>query len=575
MIRKSIIFSAIFFTTYLAHSSEVSYEVMDRFHKSRIDSIVKEYDLEKRAKITYSLLPGDEFKKSETAIIKLPGLLLDAISLNSVKKEVGLVEIMDALKNYKRKIVILKSSRINTQEIDVLKQALSDDIFLADVGEILVKPWSVEKIWYNDLKTSFKNNILTSPYAYLGLIVFLVISFLIFGLSSAILDGFKTVGKSIYDSVEQSMGGSGANGMSAVKNDEAAPLGGADGVSQFEVVDSDFGGGFDSQEVDFHSLLSLIVKTATQKPCEFKMKMWEIFPNVNDQLSLYIAFETELQTENMEVFSQMFNSIFKMGSSESSKLPNKDSSSGGVQSSLWHLRLSLTYMMVMPVDSKREGALDLILKNFQGQLDAIIAGSLSEHFKVMSYLFPKKVANSLNNLDEIDEKFTDQIIKFASTEQELRSPSDLDFKNFEKHLIENNYFLQDFSKEEKARDFDLLSRLSDHILFGNKEFSGEILNEFNKKVPNLNWIDLDKEDVHKNFIMSLAPDEAAHFVQHYDQIDLFREKLNTRTSSRLQDLILKSQNPNSVVSVKGLRTKIGMFYTYKVEEESNGLQSAA
>lgn len=569
---RNLLFTLVFLFGGIAQASFVSYEAIDAFHKSRLESVALEYNLDKRVQISYSLLPLKNTKKIKNEIVKLPGLFLDSLSLYPSKKEVGLIEIIEALGDYKRKIVILKSSRISDKEIDVVRQALMDELFISDSKSFEVKKWSTKKVWYNDLKTSFRDKVLTSPFAYLGLLAFLIISFLLFSLSSSILNGFKHVGKSIFDSVEKSMATAGFEPIA--ENNTALDSGGLNENSGNAVVEnSDMMSEAKGKAIDCHAILKLLSKALSVKPNELRFHLWDVFPSIQDQLSLYIAFETELGPENMEVFSKLFNSVFQIESgAENNAVKSK---SAGVQSALWQLRLRLTHLVVKPLDRNTEKIFGLFSENYSGQIDAIIDGSIKNHFKILSYVFEEKVNARISSLDEFEDEFSDQIMSYVTRGEDYKVPSDLDIRNFEQHLKANKCFLGKSAEKTNARDFSLLSKLSDRVLFAPGKMDEDRLELLNNHIPNFNWIDLSKTKSHKGFILSLTPDEATHFMTHFSNFEEFKLAVDTRTSSRLQELKIKSQNPESVRAVVGLRQKIGRFYTAPEAEKGDELQTAA
>ena len=158
-----------------AQASVVSYESIEKFHNKRISAIEKEYNLKDRIKITYSLSPILNKTKDGKEIINLPGLMLDSISLNAMRREVGLVEIIEDLKTYKRKIIFSKIPSVKSDELEQVQEAVKNELFFGSKENFVVKNWSGVG-GLDKFKESMYSNVLMSPKVYLGVFAFLIIA---------------------------------------------------------------------------------------------------------------------------------------------------------------------------------------------------------------------------------------------------------------------------------------------------------------------------------------------------------------------------------------------------------------
>ncbi len=160
-----------------SYGSNVSYKAIESFHETKINAIEKEYSLKNRMEISVSLAPKFTLTEDkDQKVIKLPGLLLDVVALNQVKEEIGLVEIIDALKDYKRKIVFLRGSKVSDKELKVVQQAVQDELFLENQNDFVVKEWSANTTISN-FRERLYSGVLISPKMYMSIMAFLIIAF--------------------------------------------------------------------------------------------------------------------------------------------------------------------------------------------------------------------------------------------------------------------------------------------------------------------------------------------------------------------------------------------------------------
>lgn len=565
---------ALIFLPNSVYASLVSYEAIETFHKSRVDAIIQEYDLDKRMKITFTLSPKSGKKNKEAQIIKLPGLLLDVVSLNAIKKEVGLVEIIEALKEYNRKIVILKSTDVSKKEVQVVQKAIQEELFIKSSKSFSVKEWTANT-GYQKFKSSLYSGILMSPKAYMGIFAFLVISFLIFSLASSIMNGFKHMGKSIYDSVEKSL----------TTNQNAVPMGTAafdepekdeqdkssesgEGSSR-EVIEE-----YNNVEIDCQAISNLLSLVYSQKPNELSFKMWDFFPEIEDQLNLYVTFESHLEEYIMNDFKDLFQRVFNVENSMSGHVELKPKAFNATQV-LWSLQVALTHLSVKPLDEKREKLFDVFSTNYQGQIDQIIDESISGHYKILNYLFPDRVMAKVENKAQIDEDLSRQIVEFLTISKSEREPSELELISFSNYLSENNYFADKSLDADEEQELSILSRLSDHVLFDSEKLNADKLAKLRLQIPNFSWLSSSDGKMHKQFVLSLTPEEAAYFINNYEGYSTFKGSLDSRTLSRMQEFRIRAKNDDSTKIILGLRKKIKYFYKPVENEGENEIIQAA
>ncbi len=530
-------------------------------------------------KISFSLAPLTGKKAKEGQIIKLPGLLLDSIALNAMKQEVGLVEIIDALKEYKRKIILLRSSSISDKELQVVQKAIQEELFVKSPKSFSIKNWS-GNTGYQKFKNSLYDGVLMSPKAYIGIFAFLVIAFFLFTLANSILNGFKHVGKSIYDGVEKNFSAGQYGGISPVgmqnfderdseEKEETRGSSGQDGTSSREVIEE-----YNDVTIDCPAILRLWSSVYSQKPNELGFKMWDFFPEVEDQLNLYVTFESYLEEFEMLEFKELFSKAFNVEKSMSGHVELKPKAFNASQA-LWGLQVALTHLSVKPYDEEREGLFGIFLENYQGQINQIINKSIQNHYKVLSYLFPERVLNKVRGQVQIDEELSRQILDFATLDKNERNPNELEIKAFRVYLSEHNYFVGGDVDAEEAVGLDLLSRLPDHILFDSEKMSVERMAELRRQIPNFSWLKSADKKIHKQFLLSLTPDEATYFMSKYEGFPAFKQDLDSRTMSRMQEFKIKSSNESSIKVILGLRKKIKYFYTPVEEERENEVIQAA
>jgi len=564
MMLKRAVLTFIFFFQTTAYASLVSYSTIESFHRSKIESLMEEYDLKERAKVTFSLSPINGVKNEKNDIVKLPGLLLDVISLNSVKKETGLVEIVDALKDYKRKITILKTSKTSDKEIAVLKQALTEELYLDSQENFNVKPWSNQKTWAKSFTSAFYQKVLLSPWALIGLLCFAVVSFLLYSMSTSILKGLSQLGKSIFDGIEKSIS---SRDLGEEPEENFNDLEASAAGLELENVDQ-IDGAFqneDFQNIDCSLVLKQMLQAQDVKPHEFNFRMLESFSKIEEQLNLYVFFEAGLKSQDLVSFDSLYKSVFK-AQPVSSHL-NLKKNSGDIKKTIWELRLTLTHLTVSPTDRVKEEIFSIVTKEYSGQIDKIIENLVMNHFNVLSYVFNNRIMHLLNHKKEIDEQLSIKVVNYIAQNDLSLPPTEVEIKSFERDLVKNSHFKNSETLFSNSEEMNIFKKLPDDLLFSKAGLGEEVKAALKTQIPNLSWVHSEDKNTSKRFLLSLTSDEAAHFVQNYGDYQNFKTSLESRVLSRLQELEIKSKNPNSSKAILGLRSKIGRYFVPPVQTE--------
>ncbi|MGH1468442.1 MAG: hypothetical protein ACRBBP_06145 [Bdellovibrionales bacterium] len=557
-----------------AFAGGVSFEVMQNFHDKRAVLLLQNYGLEREAEISVLLSPVDMelASKESNAKVRLPGLLLGGIESLDPQQAASVLGVIQALKEYKRSVTIVKKRSISDSDMKALQAGIREYLALRADEIINVKDSSFSlggalKNWRGDLGESVYTSFFKS-----NLWAWVPVSLLIlFAFSTFFASAFKSVFKSLGDSIERSAGIDSSGGASSDVNmngfDEIKPESGFSDVIETE-VDQVFA-------VEPLSILEKVLQLHVTSKFELFNILWSFLPSAEKQISFFEVISSEADLIQSDDFKEVFFEVFKLSPYAISNMKGENFLTG---KELARLHKSLVCAQLIDVDPVREKALSAVFPKHGGALEKIIEGSLEQFFSVIYYLFPEKVLETLAANPSISKKVSGKIAFHLASSKADVGPGELEIKSFVDFLDNDSFLQSDGVIALDDKTMRLLYSIPDSAIFVEDQWDERYKDHIMKVVPNVNWLTGSSSPLLKKFFLNITEEEMVYISSEHPNFDSLFESLDERGRLKVQEKISRGSKSELPVNILVLREKIKRVFKpleEKSEELSGELLNAA
>ncbi len=556
-------------------AAPVPFEKIQEFHDDRVKTLLSNYGVDQELDVAVLISPlnMETLNEPKKAVrVRLPGLLLGGIEAPEEELTVGVFEIIQALKDYKRSVTIIKKKNVSTEDVEALKAGIREYLALRENETIEIQNnifnlKAAMQNWKGDLEQSIYTSVFKSKFwAWVPLTLFVLFAFSFFFASA-----FKKVFKSLGESIEKSAG----DGAGAGSRGAEGSMSGFDDIS----ADSDFNDLVETEvdqlfEVDPLSILEKILALYGSAKFELFSILWNFLPSAEKQISFYELISAEADELQKQEFKDIFFEAFRV---TPSAILNMKAGTFLNGQELANLHKSLLCAQLMDVDPKREKVLSAVYPEHGGAVGKIIEASLEQFFNVVYYLFPNDVLSVLSAKPELSKNISGKVAFYFSKSEEERSPNDLDIKGFVSFLEDDESINGKGSVALDEKTVRLLYNIPDSAIFNEEQWSDDYKQRIMATVPNVNWIVSDNPFTLKSFFLNITDQEMRYIESEHPQFEHLFNSLDERGRMRIQEKISKAKRSVKIISVATLRAKIKkVFKPIKAEKvEVNEFTSAA
>lgn len=563
-----IFFMLLFGFVFQLEAKPVPFSEIQKFHEDRAQEILKNYGLSNKLDLSVLISPRSKeslnIEDKKKVQIRIPGILLGGIQEEEGPEQtIGIFEIVDSLKYYKREVSVIKKAKVSDEEMAALQSGIREFLSLQADEEIKVKDnifnfTEAMKNWQSDFKESIYTSLFKSSY-WIWIPVALLTLFLgAFLISLTFRKSFKGLGESIEKSsaAQESAAFSGRGDIF----DE-----GESGESDYEdlvetEVESNFG-------ADMEQVVAKIFKLYDKSKYELFNILWSQFPTEGKQIAFYEALVNATDPSLETKINAFFFEVFKIKSFHNINFGKEALN----PSEFSKLNKSLIYALLVEHNEKREKALSAIFPTYGDSLQGLIKSTVENFFQVVYFIFPDSVTKIIEKDQEMAKKLSSQIITMMSQPKENVEPQDIEIQKFINYVKSG-----DFKENEEVKlDSNikaLIKNLPDSEIFNSSIWPENIRKQIMKELPNINWIDTSDFARLKPFLLSLSDEEALYLSREYPNYDELFQALDERGQIRFNEKMQRANHDAKEVRIAHFRAKIKKFFVYK---ERNNVEDFA
>lgn len=542
-------FKRIFFIVILnaffvnsAFALRTDFESVRSFHDQEIDQLLKDYTLEESLTVRAEL-KRKEGELKEQKVVDIPGLYQKT-------GEADDRNIESVLNLYDRKFVIIKKREVADKEIELVKQALAERLYLPK-DTVFTTIDNLPNI--NNAVQNLKSDFLFGAYSTLiknGQFLWILIFSIGFIIALWVLAKvWKTKGEA---------------GPSELTISGGFPSGGAS--NSIENLDSSVGRGdmsismnnSDFETFNFTSLCQNINDSYIKTPGSTSAVLWKNLPDFQTQIQFFevLKIQTQVPNDIKEKTGDILNKIYDFEKRASRSMPLKKSR-GINKDILSAINVELAKLKFTKPNVELENCLQTIYPNHADRLGLMFQKAMDHHV-VLYKLFNDEFMSYLTSIkdDSVLSKI-DDLLTFDPVEDHASSDQYKAFSESIKNLSTQN----DDSHSKKSVNSKIV-----HMILGLSEYElakidGMKKNEDLKaEVPTVDWIVVDDLKMLKDFFSNLSGAEIKFLIDFDPKFNTALGAMDERAQFRFKERMNKEAS--MVLNWREFRHKIGKNYKY-------------
>lgn len=547
-----VIFNVILSTQ--AFALRADFESVRKFHNAEVDQLLKDYTLEDSLTIRMELKRKD-LELKDQKVVDIPGLYQKTGEVD----DRGLENILNL---YERRVVIIKKREVSEKEIDLVKQALMERLFLpketafTELDNIPTLDSAVKNLKSDFLFGAYET--LIKGGQFLWIIIF-SIGFIAAMWFLARVWKAKTVAGDGGGGSGSGSGGLGGSGS-----------GDSHGNSENNIQAEEFG--FEKElnissknskafeTLNFKSLCQNLEDCYKVLPGSTAFLMWKMLPDLYTQIQFYelIRIQNQVPDSMRETTYKILDSLFDFKYRAS-----KDNSSKKVkglsQEGLSSLSIELARLKFLEVNDLFEKSLQSVYPKSADNINQMFENLYLEHHLVLYKLYKESFINYISKIktDDVMKKI-DELIGFEPTKEH---PSDEKYKSFIEQASKLNL------NEEKTQHNSTINPKMLSMIYQMAEAelvkiealkSNESLKS---QIPTFDWIELDDLKMLKEFFSNLSGPEIKYLIEFDPKFNEAMNKLDERALFRFNERMKKEAH--MALDWRSFRDKIKKCYKYK------------
>lgn len=551
--KLSIVIIVNFVMATQAFALQADFESVRKFHDKEVEQLLKDYTLEQSLTVRMELKRKDGELK-EQKIVDIPGLYQKTGEVDDRKLEY-------ILNLYERRVVIIKKREVSEKEIDLVKQALMERLFLpkettfTELDNIPTLDSAVKNLKSDFLFGAYETLIRGGQF--LWIIIFSI------GFISAMWFLAK-VWKTKTGGGGEGGGGSGAGGVAPV-----AASAESHGNSENNIKADEFGFGKEMsissknskalEVLNFESLCVNIQDCHKALPGSTALILWQNFPDLYTQIQFYELIKVQSQVPN-EIRTSTFkilDSVFDFKTRAS-----KDSSARSArvisQEQLASLSIDLVRQKFMAAHDLYEKSLTAIYPKHADKLEKLFLNSYLDHHLVLYKVYKEHFIAYLAQIksDDVMKKI-DELIGFDPINAH---PSDDSYKAFAAHIdkVQSDAPDSEIDNQINPKMIEMIYQMSEADL--SKIETMKSNESLKSSIPNFTWIQLGDLKMLKDFFNNLSGPEIKYLIEFEAKYKEAMGKMDERALFRFNEKM--TNEANLKLNWRGFRDKIKRFYKY-------------
>lgn len=550
---KNIGFIAVFSLIFLnqAFALRTDFESVRKFHDQEIKQLLQDYTLEDSLTIRAELKRKDQELKDQK-IVDIPGMY----QKTGQADERGIENVLNL---YERKFVLIKKRVLGDKEVELVKTALSERLYLPKdtVFTTLDNTLNIDDAVQN-LKTDF----LFGAYKTLikgGQFLWIIIFSLGFILALWIL---ARVWKSKSE---------GAGGGELTISGGGLPSGESAPASKDSDSGKDMSISMSSSEFETFNFISLcqnINEAYEKSPGSTSQMLWQHLPDLQTQIQFYeiIKIQNQVDSTIRETTYDILDKIFSFEKRASLNLPRVQSKSIN-KNTLSTISVELARLKFIKPNPAVEKCFSGIYPLHADHLSILFAKAFDEHYIVLYKLYNEAFMSflSLKKDDSVLSKINDLL----TFDPDSDHASDEQYSAFAKFVseVKLNEDSDDKKKPVNEKIVHMIIGLSEPELQKIEAMKNN--EELKLKVPSFEWIKVDDSKSLKDFFSNLSGPEIKCLLEYDSKYNTALEAMDERAQFRFKERMNKEANMN--LNWREFRQKIKKHYEYQsavVNEES-------
>ncbi len=539
-----------------AFALKADFESVRKFHDKEVEQLLKDYTLEQSLTIRMELKRKDQELKDQK-IVDIPGLY----QKTGEADDRGLENILNL---YERRVVIIKKREVSEKEIDLVKQALMERLFLpketsfTTLDNIPTLDSAVKNLKYDFLFGAYETLIRGGQFLW---IIIFSIGFVFAMWFLAKVWKAKTVGGG--------EGGAGAGGAGGGAGIGSSSSGDNHGDAETNIQADEFGIGKEIninaknskafETLNFESLCLNIENSFKALPGSTTFTLWSNFPDLYTQIQFYELIKIQnqvpenIRTATYKILDQVFD--FK---NRASKLPRSRKPKGLSQESLADLSIELARQKFMAPHDLYEKSILAIYPKYADGLEFVFDKLYLSHHLVLYKLYKEQFINYIAKIktDDVMKKI-DELIVFDPI---LSHPSDSNYKAFVDASAKLN--LDDDKKNQNSginpKMLAMVYQMPETDL--DKIETMKTNEALRAQVPTFGWILLEDLKLLKDFFSNLSGPEMKYLIEFDAKFKEAMNKLDERALFRFNERM--SKETHMTLDWRNFRDKIKKYYTY-------------
>lgn len=551
-LNKFLIFIALnMFLLSQAHALRPDFESVRKFHDQEIDQLLKDYTLEESLTVRAELKRKDGELKDQQ-VVDIPGLY----QKTGEPDERGIESVLNL---YERKFVFIKKREIGEKEIELVKSALTERLYLPK-ETIFTTIDNMPKL--DDAVKNIKSDFLFGAYTTLikgGQFLWI----LIFSI------GF-IVALWILAKVWKTKSGSGEAGAGSGASVGGTGFGDNNSKSENKIEANDVGFEKDlnvdsknSQAFETFNFLTLcqnINDSYAKAPGSTSHILWHHLRDLQIQIQFYetLRIQNQIPSEIKDLTSEIIDKIFSFEKRASANLSRKGSKSLHKET-LSTVSVELARLKFIKPNEKIESCFTGIYPIQADHMQDLFHKGYDQHYMVLYKLYKDDFMNYLTT--KKDESVLLKINDLLTFDPEADHASDQQYKSFSEFLAKLN-LAEEAANKKKSVNSKII-----HMILGLSE--AELLkieamknnDELRAEIPCFEWINIEDQKNLKDLFSNLSGPELKYLLDFDAKFTSALASMDERAQFRFKERMTKEAN--MVLNWREFRQKIKKTYSYK------------
>lgn len=537
-----------------AFALKTDFESIRRYHDLEIELLLKDYTLEDSLTVRVELKRKNQELKDQD-VFNIPGLY------QKTGEDDGKT-VENVLNLYERKFVFIKKREVQDKEIELVKQALTERLYLpketvfTTIDNTPKLDNAVQNLKSDFLFGAYDTLIRGGQFLWIlifsiGFIVALWILAKVWKTKSAPADGGSGSGG-------MGNGGSNFGGSSSSENNvKADKLGFENPVAAgaFEIL-------------NFSSLCTSINECYKIAPGSTSHLLWTRFPDLKTQIQFLeiVKVQKEIPEELKEKTYQNLEGIFSY--KKRAAVSRSSSSAKGIsKENLESLSMELARYKFMTPNPELEKCFKEVYPANGDYLDLMFQKGYNDHYVVLYKLFDDKFMTFISSIN--DDRFLEKIDKLLTFDPSKDHASEEQYKAFCDFLSKENLEQTALEKQNtiNPKIIKMIYAMPEsEILKVEAMKSNESVRS---EIPCFSWINTEDAKGLKDFFGNLSGPEIKCLLDFDPKFKKALDAMDERAQFRFNERM--KTEANMALDWKQYRDKIKRFYSYKTAG-SNGTE---